>query len=212
MSALACSLSMSIRLIVGLGNYGREYAGTRHNVGFVILDAYASRSRLSWTIRREFEGEVARLEGAGEPTYLLKPQTFMNESGRSVGAFSRYHRLDPCEVVVIFDEINMPFGRAKLSNGGSAGGHNGLASIISHLGGDFVRYRIGIGPRHPPEIDLKDYVLGKLTTEQQNTLFQKTPEFLEGIDLLLRQGLEPAMNRVNRRSSSNDRSNNQENL
>lgn len=212
MSALACSLSMSIRLIVGLGNYGREYAGTRHNVGFVILDAYASRSRLSWTIRREFEGEVARLEDAGEPTYLLKPQTFMNESGRSVGAFSRYHRLDPCEVVVIFDEINMPFGRAKLSNGGSAGGHNGLASIISHLGGDFVRYRIGIGPRHPPEIDLKDYVLGKLTTEQQNTLFQKTPEFLEGIDLLLRQGLEPAMNRVNRRSSSNDRSDNQENL
>jgi len=212
MSALACSLSMSIRLIVGLGNYGREYAGTRHNVGFVILDAYASRSRLSWTFRREFEGEVARLEDAGEPTYLLKPQTFMNESGRSVGAFSRYHRLDPCEVVVIFDEINMPFGRAKLSNGGSAGGHNGLASIISHLGGDFVRYRIGIGPRHPPEIDLKDYVLGKLTTEQQNTLFQKTPEFLEGIDLLLRQGLEPAMNRVNRRSSSNDRSDNQENL
>jgi PTH1 family peptidyl-tRNA hydrolase len=203
-------LSKSIRLIVGLGNPGRDYAETRHNVGFVALDAFAAKARVAWSTRREFESEVARWEHGGTTVHLLKPQTFMNESGKAVGAFVRYHRLDPSEVVVAFDEINLPVGRAKLSNSGSAGGHNGLANVLSHLGGDFIRFRIGVGPRHPPEIGLKDYVLGKFTPEQKSSLFQKIPEIIEGFDLLLREGLEPAMNRVNRRPSNNDR--NEENL
>ncbi|MGH8017662.1 MAG: aminoacyl-tRNA hydrolase [Opitutaceae bacterium] len=200
----------SIRLIVGLGNPGRDYAETRHNAGFVALDALASKARASWAGRREFESEVARFEQGGETIHLLKPQTFMNESGAAVAAFVRYHRLEPSEVVVVFDEIQLPLGRVKLSSSGSAGGHNGLASVLSHLDGDFVRFRIGVGPRHPPAIDLKDYVLGKFTPEQKTSLFQKIPEILEGFDLLLRQGVEPAMNRVNRRPSNHDR--NEENL
>ncbi len=198
-------------MIVGLGNPGRDYAETRHNVGFVVLDALASKARVSWASRREFESEAARFERGGDTIHLLKPQTFMNESGTAVGAFVRYHRFEPSEVAIVFDEIQLPVGRAKLSSSGSAGGHNGLASVLSHLGGDFVRFRVGIGPRHPPEIDLKDYVLGKFTPEQKTSLSEKIPEILDGLDLLLRQGLEPAMNRVNRRPTHHDRSN-EENL
>lgn len=208
MSARLRSLSTSIRLIVGLGNPGRAYEDTRHNVGFVVVDALAQASGAAWKRERAFHGDVARFaNGAAGEISLLKPRTFMNESGTSIGAFCRFHKVTPPQVLVVFDEINLPIGKPKLSISGSAGGHNGLASILQHFGDGFRRLRIGIGPRHPPEIDLKDYVLGKLTSEQQQTLSQNIPAYLEGIDLLLQRGLAPAMNRLNRRSSPDDRSN-----
>jgi PTH1 family peptidyl-tRNA hydrolase len=192
-------------LIVGLGNPGREYADTRHNIGFRVVDAFALAQRAAWVHRREFHADVARLTGRDEgDLHLLKPRTYMNESGECVGAFARYLQIAPSEVVVIYDELNLAFGRMKLSVTGSAGGHNGVASLLQHFGDGFRRFRIGVGPRHPPEIDLKDYVLGKLTSEQENIFQQNLSEFLAGLDLLLTQGVSQAMNRLNRRPSSDD--------
>jgi PTH1 family peptidyl-tRNA hydrolase len=128
----------------------------------------------------------------------------MNESGEALGSFCRYHQIEPAQVVVIYDELTLPFGRTKLTTTGSAGGHNGVASLLQHLGDGFRRFRVGIGPRHPPEIDLKDYVLGKLSPEQEHLFQQNLSEFLAGLDVLLTQGLAHAMNRLNRRSSSDD--------
>lgn len=195
----------SIRLIVGLGNPGRDYADTRHNIGFRVVDAFAHAQRATWAHRREFHADVAQIPGRPEgDLHVLKPRTFMNESGESVGAFARYLRIAPAEVVVIYDELNLPFGRTKVSVTGSAGGHNGVASLLQHLGDGFRRFRIGVGPRQPPQIDLKDYVLGNLTPAQENIFQQNLSEFLAGLDLLLTQGVAQAMNRLNRRSSSDD--------
>jgi PTH1 family peptidyl-tRNA hydrolase len=196
-------------LIVGLGNPGRDYANTRHNAGFMLVDALGEKLAVSWRKSRAFECELARAKWpAGQSeVHLLKPSTYMNESGRSVAAFCRYHGMEPQEVLVIFDELNLPTGRTKLSVTGSAGGHNGLASLLQHFGADFKRLRIGVGPRHPPGIDLKDYVLGSFTPEQNKAFQESIPECLAGIDLLMEQGLAPAMNRLNRRSSPDDHSN-----
>jgi peptidyl-tRNA hydrolase, PTH1 family len=197
---------MSIRLIAGLGNPGREYADTRHNIGFRVVDAFVAARRAAWEHRRDHDADVARIkQGGGEADlFVLKPRTFMNESGEPLGLFCRYHRIEPAEVVVIYDELTLPFGRTKLTITGSAGGHNGVASVLEHLGDGFRRYRIGIGPRQPPEIDLKDYVLGKFSPEQNHIFQNNLSEFLAGLDLLLTQGLAKAMNRINRRPSSDD--------
>jgi len=197
---------MSIRLIVGLGNPGREYADTRHNIGFIVVDAFVQARQGSWARRPEFEAELARVRGVGSQEVLvLKPLTFMNESGRAVQSLCRFHRLAPEEVLVVYDELNLDMGLAKVSITGSAGGHNGVQSLLAHLGEGFRRYRLGIGPRQPPEIDLKDYVLGRLTPTQLSTLKHLLPEFLSGLDLLLSQDVAAAMNRLNRRPSSDDR-------
>jgi peptidyl-tRNA hydrolase, PTH1 family len=198
-------LRTSIRLVVGLGNPGREYAETRHNLGFIIVDAYAAARGASWKRDRGFEGDVARLDRApGEELLLLKPVTYMNESGRSVAGFCRYFQIPPQEVAVVYDEINLPFGRTKLSVTGSAGGHNGVASLLQFFGDGFRRFRVGIGPREPPEIDLKEYVLGRLSAAQ-NTILQKLmPDTLAGLELLLTQGVARAMNQLNRRSTTDD--------
>lgn len=197
---------MSIRLVVGLGNPGREYADTRHNIGFVVADAFVRAREGAWAHRREFEADVARVPHAGRrDLHVLKPLTFMNESGQAVAAFSRFHRIEPEEIAVIYDELNLDLGAIKLSIRGSAGGHNGVQSLLTHVGDGFRRLRLGIGPRQPPEIDLKDYVLGKFSPEQQTTLTQLLPVYLSGLDLLLTQGVAAAMNRLNRRPPSDDR-------
>lgn len=196
---------MSIRLVVGLGNPGREYADTRHNIGFFVVDAFVRSRSGSWTRRREFEAETARLSQPDGDLHALKPLTFMNESGRAVAAFCRFYRIQPEEVVVVYDELNLDLGATKLSITGSAGGHNGVQSLLTHLGDGFRRYRLGIGPRHPPEIDLKDYVLGKFSPAQHTSLTQLLPAYLSGLDLLLTQGVAAAMNRLNRRPPSDDR-------
>jgi PTH1 family peptidyl-tRNA hydrolase len=163
--------------------------------------------RRSWQFEREFNVDVARLAGGATGLQAMKPRTFMNDSGVALGAFCRYHRIAPVEVVVIYDELNLPFGRTKLSVTGSAGGHNGVESVLQHLGDGFRRFRIGVGPRHPATIDLKDYVLGKLTPEQSQIFQQNLPQYLAGLDLLLTQGVSAAMNRLNRRENSDDGSN-----
>jgi len=191
---------MSLSIVAGLGNPGREYDGTRHNLGFVVIDALAAKLRLSWKHQGSFEADVAR--GDREPGHTLilaKPLTYMNESGRSLRRLADYYRVPVDSIIVLYDDFNIDLGRVKLSVTGSAGGHNGVASLLEHLGDGFIRYRLGIGPRQPPQIDLKDFVLGNFTPEQQ-TLVQNTLEtYVSGLQLLLSQGTERAMNSINRR-------------
>ena len=136
-----------MRLVVGLGNPGRDYEATRHNAGFWFVDALARQSGASLRVESRFHGAVARIGGRGRDCWLLEPATFMNASGRAVGALARFYRIDPQEILVVHDELDLPPGGAKLKRGGGAAGHNGLKDIIAHLGQDFWRLRLGIG--HP---------------------------------------------------------------
>lgn len=133
-------------LIVGLGNPGRRYAGNRHNIGFMAADEIHRRHGFAaW--RARFQGEISEGRLAGEKTVLLKPATFMNESGRSAGEAMRFFKLSAADLVVIYDELDLPPGKVRMKTGGGAGGHKGIRSLIAHIGADFRRMRIGIG--HP---------------------------------------------------------------
>lgn len=191
---------MFLSLVVGLGNPGREYDQTRHNLGWVVLEALARKHRLTWRSAPQFDAEIARWDAAeGRTRWLAKPLTFMNDSGRSAGALARYHRIPVEEVVAVYDDLTIDFGLVKVTVGGSAGGHNGVASLIEHLESGFVRYRLGIGPKQVPEMELSDFVLGKFTPEQNSLLTEKIESYVQGLDLLLSRGVEAAMNQLNRR-------------
>ena len=191
---------MFLSLVAGLGNPGREYEATRHNLGWVVLEALAAKRGLAWKHAAQFNAAVARWDiPGGQTRWLLKPQTFMNASGQSVGAFARYHKLEAAAVVAVYDDLTIDLGLVKVSTSGSAGGHNGVASLLEHLGDGFVRYRLGIGPKQPAQMDMADFVLGKFTSEQQLVVNQKLAPYVEGLELLLTRGVEPAMNQLNRR-------------
>jgi PTH1 family peptidyl-tRNA hydrolase len=193
---------MSISLVAGLGNPGREYAATRHNVGWVVIEAFAAKRKLVWKSQPQFEADVARWDRPGHGTiYLVKPLTFMNDSGRALGALARFFKVPTPAITAVYDDLNIDLGLVKVSVTGSAGGHNGVASLLEHLGDGFVRYRIGIGPKEPAQMDLKDFVLGKFTPEQNALVIQKLDHYLSGLDLLLSRGSEAAMNQLNRRDT-----------
>ncbi len=170
-----------INLIVGLGNPGREYEKTRHNAGFWWVDAIAERKRASWRRETKFSGWIAKVEEGGREFVLLKPATYMNESGRSVGTYTRFFRIEPASMLVVHDELDLPPGVVKLKKGGGTGGHNGLTDIVESLGNkDFWRLRIGIG--HPGHKDLvADYVLDKARRAEQDAI---DPAFERSLDLL----------------------------
>jgi peptidyl-tRNA hydrolase, PTH1 family len=191
---------MSISLVAGLGNPGREYELSRHNLGWVVVDAYASKHGLSWRNSPDFDAMVARRDLApGKALWLVKPLTFMNESGRAVAALARYHKIAPEDIAAVYDDITIGLGLVKVSVTGSDAGHNGVASLLEHVGTGFTRLRLGIGPRRPPEMDLKDFVLARFTTEQLATIQQKTDTYVQGLELLLASGPDQAMNQLNRR-------------
>lgn len=193
---------MSISLVAALGNPGREYEDTRHNLGWVVVDAFVRQLGLEWKKQASFEAQVARWDRLGRASCLfVKPLTFMNESGRAVGALARYHKIGPDAVAAVYDDANIDLGLVKVTTTGSAGGHNGVASLLEHLGTGFARYRLGIGPKTPPPMDLKDFVLGKFTPAQQSLIQQSLPQFLNGLSLLLTDGPERAMNLLNRRAN-----------
>jgi len=173
----------SIRLIVGLGNPGREYETTRHNAGYWWVDAIAGRKKARWTKESKFSGFVTRVEEGGRDFWMLKPSTYMNESGRSVSAFLRFHKIDPGAMLVVHDELDLPPGTVRLKKGGGTGGHNGLTDIIDALGtGDFWRLRVGIG--HPGHKDLvADYVLHAAKRDEQAAI---DPVFERSLDLFPR--------------------------
>jgi PTH1 family peptidyl-tRNA hydrolase len=170
-----------IRLIVGLGNPGREYEKTRHNAGFWWVDATADRKRAAWKRETRFSGYATRVEEGGREFLLLKPWTYMNESGRSVAALIRFYKIEPAAMLIVHDELDLPPGTVKLKKGGGTGGHNGLTDVVEVLGTkDFWRLRIGIG--HPGHKDLvADYVLAKARRVEQDAI---DPAFERSLDLM----------------------------
>lgn len=191
---------MSFSIVAGLGNPGREYADTRHNIGWIVLDALAKRHGLSWREQTRFHAEVARWDKApGRTCWLVKPLTYVNDSGVSIGALLRFHKAEPSQLVLAYDDLTLDFGLLKVTDHGSAGGHNGVASVIEHVGQGFARFRLGIGPKQPREMDLKDFVLGKFPPEQLTLISQNLDKTLNGLELLLDSGITQAMNQLNRR-------------
>ena len=172
-----------IRLIVGLGNPGEKYERTRHNAGYWWVDAIAAAKRATWKRETKFSGWTTRVEEGGREYLLLKPSTYMNESGRSVSAVMRFFKIEPGEMLVVHDELDLAPGVVKLKKGGGTGGHNGLTDVADALGTkDFWRLRIGIG--HPGHRDLvADYVLEKARRAEQDAI---DPAFERSLDLLPR--------------------------
>jgi len=189
-------------LVVGLGNPGNRYEGTRHNVGFMALEALAAAAGSSFRAQPRLQALLADL-GSGEGRLrLLLPQTFMNESGRSIRAALDWFGFDPPALLVVVDDMDLPLGRLRLRASGSAGGHNGLRSTISHLGTqDFARLRIGIGAPadNPAERKARTigHVLGRFSPSEQPLLQAVLSEVQSGIGLIQRQGIERAANRLN---------------
>ena len=197
---------MSIAVIAGLGNPGQKYRNSRHNIGFDLVNALATQvatdSPTLWTKAPRFEAEVAEIFIAERKLLLIKPQTYMNASGRSISAVMRYRKLKPSEVLVVYDDITLDVARSKLSCSGSAGGHNGITDLIERIGASFARYRIGVGAKPNKEMDLADHVLSQFPAEERKLLDSRMPLYLEQIALLIDKGMEPAMNIINQRSSS----------
>lgn len=194
---------MSVTLIAGLGNPGREYAATRHNLGFAVVEALAATAGLKWKHESRFESEIARWDvRPGVTRLLVKPQTFMNESGRALRALLDFHKVPPVSLIAAYDDLNIALGLVKVSVSGSAGGHNGVASLLEQVGDGFVRYRLGIGAPRPAGMDLKDYVLGKFSPSENSIIDQKLTTLVDGLRLLLDQGPARAMNLLNRRETN----------
>ena len=188
-----------MRLVVGLGNPGRKYAQTRHNVGFKVLDSLSHR----WNIPAEGK-QLGSLVGAGRigdaKVLLTRPQSFMNRSGQPVRSLMGYFKTDPEHVVVVHDDLDLPFGRIQLKKGGGHGGHNGLRDLNKHVGADYVRVRVGVG-RPPEGWDVADYVLGKWDDHELAQVDDVVGQACDAVESILRDGLEPAMNTFNVRPS-----------
>ncbi len=184
----------AIRLVVGLGNPGREYLDTRHNVGFMIVERLVAAGSETWSTERRWDCRVAR---AGA-TWFIKPQTYMNLSGRAVARVAAFHRIPPEEILVVHDDVSLPLGRIRFRASGSAGGHNGIKSIIAELGTDsFARLKVGIDGNRPRE-DLSGYVLGKFSPGEAEILEKTLQESCGAVECALDSGVASAMNRFNR--------------
>jgi len=189
----------AIRLIVGLGNPGREYEGNRHNAGFWWVDELAEKHNLSFRPEPKFHGLAARGHLHGHEVWLLKPQTFMNVSGRAVGALAQFYKIAPAEILVVHDELDLPPGVARLKNGGGHGGHNGLKDIIAQLGSrDFWRLRIGVG--HPGERSaVVGYVLHDPRREERELIDQAMERAQHVAHLVIEGKIEAAMLKLHSR-------------
>ncbi|MDO8674120.1 MAG: aminoacyl-tRNA hydrolase [Dehalococcoidia bacterium] len=184
-----------MKLIAGLGNPGRSYSKNRHNVGYQCLDSFARAHRIEFN-RKQTRAHIALGEGAGEHLVLVKPQTFMNRVGESIGPLLRSHGLLPSDLIVIYDDMDLPLGRVRIRERGSAGGHKGVQSIMSHIGTqEFLRIRVGID--HPSAEDVVDYVLSDFTREEQKTIDEAREKVTDIILSILTDGPVAAMNRFN---------------
>ena len=194
--------SPPLQLLVGLGNPGDKYAGTRHNVGFMALERLASQAGSGFRQQNKLHGLLAEVGHGTQRLRLLMPQTFMNDSGRSIRAALDWFDLEPSQMLVLVDDMDLPLGRLRLRLSGGAGGHNGLRSTMAHLGGqEFPRLRIGIGApaRNPVERKQRTvgHVLGRFAAAEQPVLDEVLDEVLAGISLIQRLGFERAGNRLN---------------
>ena len=184
---------MGISLVIGLGNPGRQYEGTRHNVGFMLLDKMAAAAGVEFKSEPKFQAHFAKL---GDGTILMKPQTFMNLSGRSVRQFLTFFKIDPECLLVVYDDVALPLGHLRFREKGSAGGHNGIKSLIEHLGGqDFPRLKMGIGASKPGE--MTGHVLGKFAPDEREELENMLATAAEAVQVSRSQGIALASNRFN---------------
>jgi PTH1 family peptidyl-tRNA hydrolase len=192
-----------VRLIAGLGNPGAKYAGNRHNIGFMCLDHFAHENNLSFT-RSSNQAKIVEGRIAGHDIILAKPQTFMNNSGVSVGGLVRKFKVKFENMIIVHDDLDLPLGRIRIRMGGSSGGHNGINSIVQHIGNqEFVRVRVGIGRPNGQETgkngedDVINHVLGDFSSEEKAIMQEVIPCVSKVIQCLLETGLTEAMNKYN---------------
>ena len=185
-------------LIVGLGNPGKQYDMTRHNIGFHTIDYIADKYGAKLT-KLKFKAVYGEATISGEKVYLVKPQTYMNLSGDSVGEMAQFYKIPPENIIVINDDISLDVGRIRVRPKGSAGGHNGIKSIIAHLGTqEFPRVKVGVGEK-PARMDLADYVLGHFSKEEQATMDDAVKEAADAVCEIVNVGIAQAMNDHNRK-------------
>ena len=185
-----------MKLVVGLGNPGKQYEKTKHNIGFMVVDAIAdSVPHTPW--REKQRAEVCSITVAGEKVLLVKPQTFMNVSGESVGPLMRYYKIDPSDVYCIYDDMDLPVGKLRIRPNGSSGGHNGIKSLISHIGTEnFPRFRVGIG-RPLPQWTVIDHVLAPFSEDSQEKVQKGIKDTVKAVLGTLEVGIDKGMNQFN---------------
>jgi PTH1 family peptidyl-tRNA hydrolase len=192
-----------VKLIVGLGNPGPKYKGTRHNVGFEVVDELARRASIAFEsapadalIARWRRGDVAHGVSRGDDVLLVKPMTFMNLSGQAIGELLRYFKIDVADLLVVVDEVQLPLGKLRARMRGSAGGHNGLKNVIAHLGDDFSRLRMGVG-RGDSRRDLADHVLTKFDKDEGAEVERMITRAADAADTFVTSGIAAVMNQFN---------------
>lgn len=185
-------------IIAGLGNPGREYENTRHNIGFLCIDAIADKYNISM-VEKKHKAILGRGYIGGAKVILVKPQTFMNLSGESIRAIAEYYKVMPKEdLVVIYDDVALDVGQIRIRKKGSAGGHNGMKSIIQYMGDAFVRVRMGVGEK-PKGYDLADYVLGHFTKAEKALMEESADRCAKAVELVTQGEVEQAMNEYNKK-------------
>lgn len=183
-------------MIVGLGNPGEKYESTRHNIGFIMIDHIAEK--LGVRINKlKFRALYVQTKIGAAKVLLVKPQTYMNLSGDAVGEASRYYKVPAERIIVISDDVSLPVGKMRIRRKGSAGGHNGLKSIIGRVGDTFQRIRVGVGQKPEDDYDLADWVLGKFSKADIGILQKEKEDVFEAVKLMIRDDTEQAMNRFN---------------
>ena len=188
----------NLYLIAGLGNPGREYAGTRHNIGFMLVDQLAGRWRAPWVLEKKFSSRLARLELAEKRIILCQPQTFMNASGQALAALRGFYRLPPAQLLVVVDDADLPLGLIRLRAEGSSGGHHGLESVEQQLGTrQYPRLRLGIGRREDDGRQIRDYVLGQFAAAERPAVDEVLSRAGQQVECWLSAGLKQAMNHFN---------------
>ena len=184
-------------ILVGLGNPGKQYESTRHNMGWLALDSLMEKENFKLSKLR-FKAWTGILEKNGNKILVMKPQTYMNLSGESVGEAARFYKIPADHVLVISDDVSLPAGKLRIRGGGSAGGHNGLKNIIQHLGTDrFPRIKVGVGSPRPGEHDMVDWVMGKPMGEDRTAVEDALDRAGDAAKTLITEGIDRAMNRFN---------------
>ena len=188
-------MKLPVKLIVGLGNPGAQYKGTRHNIGFAVIDEIARRAAVGFE-SAPAEAVIARWRRPEGGALLAKPLTFMNLSGQAVGEIARYFKVEVPDLLIVVDEAQLPLGKLRARARGSAGGHNGLKSVIAHLGDDFSRLRIGVG-RGEQKRDLADHVLSRFEKEEAAEVERMTTRAADAAEMFITSGIEAVMNAFN---------------
>ena len=189
--------------IIGLGNPGAEYQKSRHNLGFWLIDALVEQENLTFKENKQFHAQVTHMQRKERKFLLVKPMSYMNESGKFLSSLLSYFDCSPSDSIVVHDEIAFPLGQLKISQNKGAGGHNGVKSVISSIGSSFVRFRVGIGTKPHPEVKLADFVLSKLSKQEWAFLQTRKDCLCNSLLDLLDRGVDATMNLINqtRRSS-----------